>query len=421
MSYTITETTKIDHEEKPQTYYVTPCGQEIPKVQIKYDWNGNPNKPKKTRKTVTSEDIIKTHCETCIECKIIVGKSKQRILTQQQVANLFGLGIDDKTSGTGLSDSFKALKTGNFYSENGYLYHYGTIQAIRTIKGLIIVNSECWSRGFAHCSVPRHVNAYLDLTTLDDHFHFKEQEMRNLEILDTAKGEYERANATLFRIETRYFLNGRNEDGHGTYVAELIEPANTIAEAFETMKPKSVKNAIANGLNVQRQGELFFVRLTGDETGICGIEKRTKELVTVYYKQCSNCGIKTRESEEKDDWQIRDHPESGYGWQGWRHSKNAKLRKAYECYTTHKDADKFMKLKHRKKIKFSPYPTISGYERHTATMTAQLYTTQLVKGIVRHTNRDHHALKLGNGNEWYIVIANTVKNAFSAGVRGGRD
>lgn len=51
-------------------------------------------------------------------------------------------------------------QTGNFrgtqYAEgHGKLKHYRTLEAIRTRNGLTITNSECFARGWAHCSPPR--------------------------------------------------------------------------------------------------------------------------------------------------------------------------------------------------------------------------------------------------------------------------
>lgn len=48
----------------------------------------------------------------------------------------------------------------NFYGRqqrdgSGQLYHYNTLEAIRTRNGLVINNRQCWSRGFAHCTPPR--------------------------------------------------------------------------------------------------------------------------------------------------------------------------------------------------------------------------------------------------------------------------
>jgi hypothetical protein len=49
----------------------------------------------------------------------------------------------------------------------GTLWHYRTREAIRTKSGLIINNSECWSRGFAHCSPAPEADYRLPLSAIE--------------------------------------------------------------------------------------------------------------------------------------------------------------------------------------------------------------------------------------------------------------
>ena len=51
----------------------------------------------------------------------------------------------------------------------GTLWHYRTREAIRTESGLIIDNTQCWSRGFAHCSTPPGADYRLPLSAIEAH------------------------------------------------------------------------------------------------------------------------------------------------------------------------------------------------------------------------------------------------------------
>jgi hypothetical protein len=158
-------------------------------------------------------------------------------MAQQNVADLFGLGIDGKRTA---SD--------NFSSENGVLMHYRTIEAIRLADGTVIKNRECWSRGFAHCSTPSHnVKCYMNLTSIANAIgRFNLSEIKIIEDDDDS-------NSIVFSHEDRYFLDG------GSFVVELMEPCQSVKEAYESMKPITVKKAELEGLEVKRQGEIFFI------------------------------------------------------------------------------------------------------------------------------------------------------------------
>ena len=49
------------------------------------------------------------------------------------------------------SNNFKGYQ---YPDGHGKLKHYRTIEAIRTRNGLVINNTECWSKGWARCSPP---------------------------------------------------------------------------------------------------------------------------------------------------------------------------------------------------------------------------------------------------------------------------
>lgn len=78
--------------------------------------------------------------------------------------------------------------------------------------------------------------------------------------------------ACLFRIESKLFLFDidRREVEHGIFNPFLVElpvKVKTIAEAYESLKPQEVKDAIEAGKDVLRQGEWFFIPVE-DQLGI---------------------------------------------------------------------------------------------------------------------------------------------------------
>lgn len=74
-----------------------------------------------------------------------------------------------------------------------------------------------------------------------------------------------RAHADGYRTDRVYFLSGydQNEARDAYFLCELPpgERPKTVAEAYETLKPPSVKIAEAEGRMVKRQGDMFFIRM----------------------------------------------------------------------------------------------------------------------------------------------------------------
>lgn len=54
------------------------------------------------------------------------------------------------------------------------------------------------------------------------------------------------------------FIFGRDGDGR-PFMTQVTTKLQTIEEAFDYLKPKLVKEAIAQGLDVKRQGDWFFI------------------------------------------------------------------------------------------------------------------------------------------------------------------
>jgi hypothetical protein len=79
----------------------------------------------------------------------------------------------------------------------------------------------------------------------------------NLDNRFSAAGYWHILGGTLIKKEREYYLCSLDENNY--FVAQLSTPTNTVEEAFESLKPKPVKTAIKQGLDVKRQGEWFFI------------------------------------------------------------------------------------------------------------------------------------------------------------------
>ena len=70
-----------------------------------------------------------------------------------------------------------------------------------------------------------------------------------------------------YRRREAYFLSGydRNEKGLSYFFCEMPVDGKpqTVKEAYEMLKPQSVKDAEAAGFKVKRQGDMFFIRMKG--------------------------------------------------------------------------------------------------------------------------------------------------------------
>lgn len=68
----------------------------------------------------------------------------------------------------------------------------------------------------------------------------------------------------VFRVRDVYYISGydANETPPLYFMARLPGPVDTYAEALESLKPRSVKVAEAQGIRVLRQGDMFAIRTT---------------------------------------------------------------------------------------------------------------------------------------------------------------
>lgn len=88
--------------------------------------------------------------------------------------------------------------------------------------------------------------------------------------------------AKLFEVEGKYFLFDvdRNEIKHkifNPFIVQLKEPAKTIKEAYENLKPTIVKKALKDGKKVKRQGEWFFIPVNPSKEFVARNHKKEKD------------------------------------------------------------------------------------------------------------------------------------------------
>src|SRR5438128_917459 len=143
-----------------------------------------------------TDDAILQHDRTCLACRVIDGRSNVHVMSQDDVAALWKVGIDDRRS-----------STGHYYSSEGRLVHYSTLEAVRLNDGKTVASTCCWSAGFAHCSV-RGADYRLPLHTIEAALRgdtFDRVDLRRIVVLDSREGE-RWTDTVLFRYERRYFL-----------------------------------------------------------------------------------------------------------------------------------------------------------------------------------------------------------------------
>lgn len=210
--------------------------------------------------------------------------SSQRQVTQAFINgkfpthNVVKMGVSDKLAGKIYSsDNFK----GYLYSEGkGKIMHYRTKETIRTKNGLIIVNSQCYSGGFAHCSPPSHSrrDGTLPLTTIN-----REIDNSMYDIVSVESGD-KYGSPTLAEFEDSSgvaVINDETSKRRGSVVFKVtkkeMEELNDPAELPKLLKPELVEYYEDYGRDVVRQGEWFFVPQEDLEVPKDKVIKRLKQ------------------------------------------------------------------------------------------------------------------------------------------------
>jgi hypothetical protein len=402
-------------ENKPiiELEFIVPCGGRFP---AEY-WS--------------EESLIESHLETCQACKILTGKSKQKTgFRQDELASLFTKGIFDKSTGTKnlISEGLEGSKNA------GTLTHYSTIEAIRLDNGTVIRNSQCWSSGFASC--PRfHSDMSLPLTTLDG---IAGIDLFDIEVIE--KSEHWNNNV-VFKVGDKFMLFGHDE--FRPFLAQLPRPVSSLKDAEESLKPDLVKQC----KDVKRQGDLFFIPLSVTDSELkakkISIEKQTKvkfcKLSFNYiHEMTDNEEIKDQHrdySNKMDDISRKLNKQDSI-WNEekgkWDHKPMipSESKEGKELHAEYDKLNKEVRQIINKLIK-EQKPTIE-------TRNIQIYDTnhrpfrkakyfmltkdnEIVKGKIKHMNRQHSTLDLGE--TWHLVVKNLAVRTWqiTAGRVGGGD
>lgn len=113
---------------------------------------------------------------------------------QQWVANHWADGALPTHSTSGKRVKLNS-PTGNFRGiqftdGKGKLLHYAHIEAIRTYSGLIISDTSCYAKGWAHCSTPNHVDHQIDLTSLQGQIRNSSETIYDIEDINDSVVEF---------------------------------------------------------------------------------------------------------------------------------------------------------------------------------------------------------------------------------------
>ena len=384
--------TEYDHEtekNKPtiQLNYIVPCGAEFP---AEY-WD--------------QFSITEKHLDICQACKVLTGKSKQKTgFRQEEVAKLFVNGIFNKSSATK-----------NVFSEErengGALIHYRTLEAIRLQDGTVIDNSQCWSSGFASC--PRvDSDVSLPLTTISNNIALRDSELFSIKIIEQKED-------VAFSIGNRYFLFGHDE--FTPFLAQLPRAVNSLQDARDSLKPRLVKTAEVLGNEVKRQGDIFFVPSRFTDRDL-----KDRDIVIEKQTKVKSCSLRLGKYDSRID------------------SLESEISHLKYYLTTSIERDKLQgiarlealaKISDARKERLEMIIEIVRTQKPTIeTRNIQIYDTnhrpfrkaiydgqELVKGKIRHTNRQHSMLDLGE--IWHYAVKNLAVETWQIrrGFGGGGD
>ena len=245
----------------------------------------------------------------------------------------------------------------------------------------------------------------------------------------SAKGYWHILGGVLLKKEDDTFLCALDEGSY--FVAQLSEPAQTVEQAFESLKPEAVKQAMSKGLDVKRQGEWFFIPTGLDDQTLAdslGITKtsvrniaRQKSLPSTDNRVHSHRAVifinepeilslqKKRKQLEHKLEVLPENTNSRFLGQITSEfdMDPQEARKLYpEKYN--EIASDFRKTFHEQRLKH-----LSEIHTIDETLTT-LYNSGpvMARGTVYHSGREHRSLKLGA--EWHLVYQNTEIRSWAA-------
>ncbi|MGB3479897.1 MAG: hypothetical protein WBB67_12140 [bacterium] len=209
-----------------------------------------------------------------------------------------------------------------------------------------------------------------------------EENYRDVEYTDkdgTKKVRHEHLlGGSVIRYSNRCLLSSNDPTatwGNGYFLTELTEPLTTVEDALESLKPHLVKqfestmeNRKAPLDSILRHGEWFFIKM--DQKSFIKSVKCNK-------------GIRTM------DKIIMRHEYLPSGDSSRPHHRATRMIYIGNDLETLFDREKNQDARYR--------------------ITYGFYC----RGTVRHDNRQHRMLKLGNGREWYLAVRNRQIRSWS--------
>lgn len=210
--------------------------------------------------------------------------------------------------------------------------------------------------------------------------------IRKIEIIDKLEEQYREIEYTdkngkkrvreehllggsVIRYCVRYFLSSTDPSatwGNGYFLTELVEPVKTVPEAFESLKPLLVRQTPPD--LILRQGEWFFVKT--DQGPFIKSIKITKGIKSLGKIALRNEYLPSGDSSRP-------------------HHRATRL-----IHISNEECDYFA----RDEKSFLNFQIVPGF---------------YCRGTIRHDNREHRMLKLGNGKEWYLAIHNRQVRSWS--------
>ncbi|RLA66591.1 MAG: hypothetical protein DRQ88_06055 [Epsilonproteobacteria bacterium] len=256
----------------------------------------------------------------------------------------------------------------------------------------------------------------------------------------TGKPKVERVHftgASLFTVGKEYFLFDidQNEIEHkifNPFLVKIPKKVKTIAEAYESLKPKAVKKAEADGLEVLRQGEWFFIPVEEDDEDMVNKIRKayrrdreiyanntTKKPVLEWYGVDEGSGISseeiqysvTRYIECADNAYIEIDGEEG----GIEFIENENVfaealdyieedLPTKHAFPTHTKTPEWQWVDHVELQAGDNTPNNAEYG------VIEKDKTVFVKGWISHQGREHHDINL---KAWYKAIPNTATGSFT--------
>ena len=270
--------------------------------------------------------------------------------------------------------------------EQGYLERCGAVPIPFTLFGEANMNIA----QFVLVTKPHeeYVTAHRPFSSRVDHYHF--------------------SGACVFCIGENYYLydiDRKELDEHkifNPFLTNLPRPVYSIEEAYDALIPDEVRNATTMGIDVKRQGEFFFIKVS------------------------DSCPVEPPMTEEEE--QIIRYPPSRYGFGlvvngrefTWLHDDIKPFNQDRALTETEaifqEAALKYRNVREKYDRTIPRTGTIrvndgSRSTSHSATLTVtDNNNTTYVSGIIKHSGRQHGDLNLDG---WWKVVPNTAIVSFT--------